>query len=69
MAKTVKQGAKKAEGGKCPSCGRPTVRRYRPFCSERCAYLDLGRWLDGSYRIAGDEPADFDSEPGEGEDC
>ncbi|MPY86390.1 MAG: DNA gyrase inhibitor YacG [Luteitalea sp.] len=31
--------------------------RWRPFCSERCKLLDLSRWLDGSYRIRGTEPA------------
>lgn len=42
--------AKKA-GGRCPMCGAAAVRRYRPFCSRRCADLDLGRWLDGSYAV------------------
>ena len=28
---------------------------YRPFCSERCKMIDLGRWLDGTYRVS--EPA------------
>jgi endogenous inhibitor of DNA gyrase (YacG/DUF329 family) len=39
---------------KCPSCGRATVADdapTRPFCSERCRTADLGRWLQGSYRI------------------
>jgi uncharacterized protein len=35
----------------CPECGKPTVEKYRPFCSKRCADLDLGRWLNGSYAI------------------
>jgi hypothetical protein len=41
----------------CPICGKPTVRDYRPFCSRRCADVDLGRWLTESYRIPaeGDE--------------
>lgn len=37
--------------GKCPICGRPSVRDYRPFCSRRCADVDLGRWLSGAYAI------------------
>lgn len=43
---------------KCPACGQPSQRRWRPFCSARCKQLDLGRWLSENYRIAGDEPAD-----------
>jgi uncharacterized protein len=40
----------------CPICKRPfeegeTTRRFRPFCSKRCADIDLGRWLRGSYAI------------------
>jgi endogenous inhibitor of DNA gyrase (YacG/DUF329 family) len=25
---------------------------FRPFCSERCRSADLGKWLDGAYRIS-----------------
>ena len=39
----------------CPICSRETDRRYRPFCSARCADIDLGRWLTGSYAIPSDE--------------
>jgi len=35
----------------CPICGKEAVRAYRPFCSRRCADLDLGRWLKGAYAI------------------
>jgi uncharacterized protein len=35
----------------CPICGKPTVATYRPFCSRRCADVDLGRWLTEGYRI------------------
>lgn len=45
---------------KCPLCGQPTVQAYRPFCSKRCADIDLGRWLEGEYAVPG-EPGD----PGE----
>ncbi|EPX86257.1 Uncharacterized protein putative in bacteria [Rubellimicrobium thermophilum DSM 16684] len=37
----------------CPICGRPAVQRYRPFCSARCADVDLARWLRGDYRLPG----------------
>jgi endogenous inhibitor of DNA gyrase (YacG/DUF329 family) len=37
----------------CPICRRPVARDAKsfPFCSERCKLVDLGRWLDGQYRI------------------
>ncbi len=41
----------------CPICRRPTHPEYRPFCSRRCADVDLGRWLTGRYVIPG-EPSD-----------
>ena len=48
----------------CPQCSKPVSWRNnpdRPFCSERCRMLDLGRWADESYRIAG-KPQDALSE-------
>jgi endogenous inhibitor of DNA gyrase (YacG/DUF329 family) len=44
----------------CPICGKPAEPRYRPFCSVRCAQIDLGRWLKGSYRIPAEEAPDED---------
>jgi uncharacterized protein len=35
----------------CPTCGKPADPKYRPFCSRRCADVDLARWLNESYRI------------------
>jgi endogenous inhibitor of DNA gyrase (YacG/DUF329 family) len=35
----------------CPICRRPADVHYRPFCSRRCADIDLGRWLGEAYRI------------------
>lgn len=46
----------------CPICTKDSDAKYRPFCSRRCADVDLGRWLNGSYAIPA-EPFD-----GEGED-
>jgi endogenous inhibitor of DNA gyrase (YacG/DUF329 family) len=46
----------------CPICGKPETPRSRPFCSRRCAHIDLGRWLKGSYRIPTDEQPEEDSE-------
>ena len=48
---------------RCPICGRPTEQAYRPFCSQRCADQDLGRWLTGGYRIPAEEEPDLDGEP------
>ena len=44
----------------CPICGAPTETRWRPFCSKRCADVDLGRWMTGSYALPGEEAADED---------
>jgi uncharacterized protein len=35
----------------CPICGKPSAERFRPFCSRRCADVDLHRWLSGSYAV------------------
>lgn len=37
----------------CPICGKPAAERLKPFCSKRCADIDLGRWLKGGYAIPG----------------
>lgn len=43
-------------GTNCPICGRPTEPATRPFCSKRCADVDLSRWLGGVYRIESPDP-------------
>lgn len=50
--------------GRCPICGAPTEPAFRPFCSRRCADVDLLRWLRGGYAIPV-APGDAD-EDGEG---
>ena len=35
----------------CPICGKPADQKLRPFCSRRCADVDLHRWFSGSYAI------------------
>ncbi|MCB1491091.1 MAG: DNA gyrase inhibitor YacG [Rhodobiaceae bacterium] len=42
----------------CPICGKPRVEKYRPFCSARCADIDLNRWLTGRYAIPATEVED-----------
>lgn len=37
----------------CPNCKKPTQPEFLPFCSKRCADVDLGKWLIGSYAIPG----------------
>jgi endogenous inhibitor of DNA gyrase (YacG/DUF329 family) len=49
--------------GRCPICREPADMHYRPFCSKRCADIDLGRWLTGGYAIGGgDADADEDGD-------
>ena len=45
----------------CPICGKPAEPRFRPFCSSRCADIDLGRWFTERYRIPAG-PADEEDE-------
>ncbi len=40
----------------CPICRKPSAPEFRPFCSKRCADLDLARWFRGDYAVPG-EPA------------
>lgn len=48
---------------KCPICGKVVpVNKYRPFCSKRCADVDLGRWLDGTYAVPAQELDEADYE-------
>lgn len=47
----------------CPICGKPPVATYAPFCSKRCADVDLHRWLGGTYAVPTDEDADGEPMP------
>jgi len=47
---------------RCATCGKPQAPAYRPFCSKRCADLDLGRWLKGNYVIPGREADEGDGQ-------
>ncbi|NNK79040.1 MAG: DNA gyrase inhibitor YacG [Litoreibacter sp.] len=44
----------------CPICSQETDKKYRPFCSRRCADLDLGRWMTGQYAVASNDPEDVE---------
>lgn len=53
---------------RCPICGKPSVDAYRPFCSKRCADIDLARWFTGAYAVAGrDEDEGDDATPPDGQ--
>jgi len=45
-------------GPACPICGKPAQQAYRPFCSKRCADVDLQRWLTGGYALPAVENED-----------
>ena len=51
----------------CPICGKPRAPQFRPFCSKRCADVDLNRWLKGIYAVPVTETDDEDGEKTEGE--
>jgi hypothetical protein len=53
----------KPEAPRCPECSKPYDARYAPFCSRRCADVDLHRWLSEGYAIPSEEPPeDLDEE-------
>ena len=55
---------------KCPTCGKPVEwkdKTVRPFCSERCQLVDLGRWVEGEYCVPG-EPVPHSEAETKGED-
>jgi hypothetical protein len=67
MTARAKEEAARPGQRSCPICGKPAVAETRPFCSRRCAQIDLGRWLKGVYAIPA-RPADEGEADGEAED-
>ena len=53
---SVKEGASKM--APCPICKRAGTLPYKPFCSKRCADLDLHRWMGGTYAVPGEAAFD-----------
>ena len=55
----------------CPSCGEPSLfaasNRWRPFCSGRCAGIDLGAWANEDFRVAAPPSSDDEVEDGHDE--
>jgi uncharacterized protein len=62
MARSTPEAPKPQAAGKCPICGARSEQQYRPFCSRRCADVDLSRWLRGAYAIPVEEDSDEDGE-------
>lgn len=58
----------------CPICGKPSSQQHHPFCSARCADIDLNRWLSGAYVIPAEavedegDDADVSGVPAAGDD-
>lgn len=48
----------------CPICGKPRTDKFRPFCSRRCADVDLHRWLTGAYAVPAVEDDDLPDDEG-----
>lgn len=57
-----------APGKPCPLCGKPAAAEFRPFCSKRCADIDLNRWLSGVYAIPTEDTDDDQERPRDAED-
>jgi endogenous inhibitor of DNA gyrase (YacG/DUF329 family) len=49
-------------GPRCPICKQPVVDAHKPFCSKRCADVDLHRWLAGVYRVPTNEQPEDEGE-------
>jgi uncharacterized protein len=62
-AKTAKRAT-----SKCPICGKPADAVLRPFCSKRCADVDLHRWLSGVYVVPVTEDEEEDERRQERDD-
>ncbi|WP_170477247.1 DNA gyrase inhibitor YacG [Ruegeria arenilitoris] len=46
----------------CPICGEDTLKKFRPFCSKRCADIDLAKWLNGSYAVPSQREEDMEAD-------
>lgn len=44
----------------CPICQKATDSRFRPFCSRRCADIDLAKWIRGDYAVPSRDPEDME---------
>jgi endogenous inhibitor of DNA gyrase (YacG/DUF329 family) len=53
---------RKHSAARCPLCGKPKDAAFKPFCSKRCADIDLNRWLSGVYVVPVKDEDDEDGE-------
>jgi endogenous inhibitor of DNA gyrase (YacG/DUF329 family) len=53
---------------RCPICSKSTVEQFKPFCSRRCADVDLNRWLSGVYAVPTEEAEDEDGQANDSDD-
>jgi len=60
MNETARPNVVPLKTRKCPVCRKVGAQAYRPFCSKRCADIDLGRWLNEDYCIPAEEVDEFD---------
>jgi uncharacterized protein len=64
--KPANENKPKNSAVKCPICGKPSDPDVQPFCSTRCADVDLHRWLSGRYAIPlVEDDKSVDDEPGD----
>lgn len=49
----------------CPICDKDAEKKYRPFCSKRCADIDLGKWMTGAYAVPSQSEDDAEELMGE----
>jgi endogenous inhibitor of DNA gyrase (YacG/DUF329 family) len=49
-------------GPRCPICRQPAAAAHKPFCSKRCADIDLHRWLSGVYAVPTKETPEDEGE-------
>ena len=62
----VRAKTRKVVPSVCPICGKPADVLLRPFCSKRCADVDLHRWLSGVYAVPVTEDEEEDERRDEG---
>lgn len=60
-SRDVPFGAEDGKAKPCTICGKPQTEAYAPFCSKRCADVDLHRWLGGVYAVPDDNPGRNDA--------
>jgi endogenous inhibitor of DNA gyrase (YacG/DUF329 family) len=58
----VDEAERKTTGARCSICGKPVDVAFKPFCSKRCADIDLNRWLTGVYAVPVKEDEDEDGQ-------